>query len=54
MDVFIYSSIKPGFDVTEFKESIPMSTYLIAFIVTLDYAAYTEGGPISVYASVSR
>lgn len=50
----MYSSIKPGFDLTEFQETIPMSTYLIAFTVTLDYAAYTEGGPISVYTSVGR
>lgn len=48
------SSIKQGFDVTEFQETISMSTYLIAFTVTLNYAAYTEGGPISIYASVCQ
>lgn len=49
-----YSIIKPGFDLTEFQESILMSTFLIAFTVTLEYQAYTEGGPISIYASVSQ
>lgn len=31
-----------------------MSTFLIAFTVSLEYEAYTEGGPISIYASVSQ
>lgn len=52
-NVHFFRSEIPGFVLTQFQETIKMSTFILAFAVTENYVGYTENNNnFTVYASV--